>query len=160
MACQLRLVRLVELDNPVVEPEIENDDLKMNILMQNLLELQSLEFDQNITSKTEERIAELRTKIPEPILGHYDRLGDRGKKGLALVRNQVCTGCHMRVPIAVVVELKRGEDIRLCDSCGRYLYVEDLISEAESGSPAAPEKTATPKKKAAAKKRTAVAHAV
>jgi len=27
------------------------------------------------------------------------RLMARGKKGLAAVRNQVCTGCHMRVPV-------------------------------------------------------------
>ena len=132
----------------------------MNILMQNLLELQSLEFDQTMTPKTEERISELRTKIPEPILGHYDRLGDRGKKGLALVRNQVCTGCHMRVPIAVIVELKRGEDIRLCDTCGRYLYLEETAPEAEAAIPAAPEKTAAPKKKRAAKKRAPLAHAL
>ena len=132
----------------------------MNILMQNLLELQSLEFDQTITPKAEERIAELRTKIPEPILGHYDRLGDRGKKGVALVRNHTCTGCHMRVPIAVIVELKRGEDVRLCDTCGRYLYLEESISETESSSPAAPEKIAAPKKKAASKKRAPLAHAL
>lgn len=95
----------------------------MNEIMQNLFELQSLEFDATIQPGTEERIAELRARIPQPILSHYDRLGDRGKKGVALLRHQTCTGCHMRVPLGVVLELKRGEDVRLCDNCQRYLFI-------------------------------------
>ena len=91
--------------------------------MQNLFELQLLEFDQTIRPGTEERIAELRAKIPAPILGHYDRLGARGKKGVALLRNQTCTGCHMRVPLNVVLDLKHGEEVCLCDNCQRYLYL-------------------------------------
>jgi len=91
--------------------------------MRNLFELQALEFDTTVKPETEERITHLRAKIPKPILSHYDRLGDKGKKGVALLRNQTCTGCHMRVPLGVVMELKRGEDVRLCDNCQRYLYL-------------------------------------
>jgi len=80
-------------------------------------------------------VAELRGKIPAPILGHYDRLRVRGKKGLAAVRHQVCTGCHMSVPLATVMTLKHAQDIQLCDSCGRYLYLPD---EAESPPPPEP----------------------
>ena len=60
---------------------------------------------------------------------HYDRFRVRDKKGLAAVNNQVCTGCHMRLPLGVIMTLKRGQDIQLCDSCGRYLY---LAPEMES----------------------------
>lgn len=131
----------------------------MNVLMRNLLELQSLEFDETIRPSTEKRIAELRAEVPEPILGHYDRLGDRGKKGIALVRNQVCTGCHMRVPIAVVIELMHGDDVRLCDNCGRYLYLDESVPNTPPAPTAAP---VVPQKKtpAAKKSRAALAHAV
>jgi predicted nucleic acid-binding Zn-ribbon protein len=122
----------------------------MNILMQNLLELQNLEFDETIRPETEERIAELRAKIPSQILGHYDRLGDKGKKGVAVIRNQVCTGCHMHVPIGTIVELKRGEDVRLCGNCGRYLYVEEIVSKPAEPAP----------KKPTPKRRQPAAHAV
>ena len=71
----------------------------------------------------------MRGKIPPQILAHYDRLVARGKKGVALVRNQVCTGCHMRVPIGVIMTLKHDEDIQLCESCGRYLYLPPERSE-------------------------------
>ncbi len=101
----------------------------MHAVLQNLLKLQALEFETASTSSTDAQIKELRQVIPAPILGHYDRLRVRGKKGVAVVRNQTCTGCHMRQPIGKVTVLMRGEDIQLCDSCGRYLYLPD---EAES----------------------------
>ena len=97
----------------------------MNEPLQNLVKLQSLEFEKITEKAAESAIAELRGKIPPQILGHYDRLVAHGKKGLAAVRDQVCTGCHMQVPIGVVMTLKRGQDIQLCESCGRYLYLAE-----------------------------------
>jgi predicted nucleic acid-binding Zn-ribbon protein len=95
----------------------------LNELLQNLIKLQSLEFDEIADPNAEVVMAELRTKIPSQILGHYDRLVAKGKKGITMVRDQVCTGCHMRVPIGGVMALKHGEDIQLCENCGRYLYL-------------------------------------
>jgi len=97
----------------------------MNIVLQNLLKLQALEFGETAEKSVEAHAAELRGLIPQPVIGHYDRLRVRGKKGVALVRNQVCTGCHMHVPIGQITVLMRGEDIQLCESCGRYLYLPD-----------------------------------
>lgn len=74
----------------------------------------------------------MRAKIPPPILGHYDRLLAQGKKGLAAVRNQICTGCHIQVPRALVLTLMHEEDIQVCENCGRYLY---LPEENELGIP-------------------------
>ena len=73
------------------------------------------------------------------VLAHYDRLLAKGKKGVAAVRNQVCTGCHMRVPIGVVATLMHDTDIQICESCGRYLYLSD------STKTTAPPDTAKPK---------------
>jgi predicted nucleic acid-binding Zn-ribbon protein len=108
----------------------------MKEIMRNLFELQSLEFDETIQSDTEARIADLREKILKPILSHYDRLGDKGKKGVALLHHQTCSGCHMRVPLGVVMDLKHGEEVCLCDNCQCYLYLpedgaedSDLASE-------------------------------
>ena len=111
----------------------------MNELMQNLVRLQSLDFGDTKSENLEASKAEARAKIPAPILGHYDRLIARGKKGLAAVREQVCTGCHMRLPMAVIMTLMHGHDIQLCDNCGRYLYL------AEPGAPKAAEPVSEPK---------------
>ncbi len=123
----------------------------MNDLLTSLLKLQALEFDEAKSSETE--IAELRARVPAQILGHYDRLVARGKKGVAVVRNQVCTGCHMRLPIGTINTLMQGNDIQLCDTCGRYLYLPD---PAESQFV---ENIAATKPAPKARKRKALAHA-
>jgi hypothetical protein len=95
----------------------------MNGMLQNLLKLQALEFGDRSSGGENAEVATLRTQIPPQILGHYDRLRARGKKGIAVIRNQVCTGCHMRLPIGTINTLMQGSDIQLCDTCGRYLYL-------------------------------------
>ncbi len=106
----------------------------MNAVLQNLLKLQVIEFGAVAGKHVQSQAAELRGLIPQPFLGHYDRLKAREKKGIAIVRNQVCTGCHMKVPVGTIATVLRGEDIQICDSCGRYLYVEAPVQ----GEPAAP----------------------
>jgi predicted nucleic acid-binding Zn-ribbon protein len=110
----------------------------MHATIQNLLKLQTIEFGDEKGS--EKQIAELRGLIPEPILGHYNRLRARDKKGVAIVRNQVCTGCHMRLPIGVITVLMQDRDIQLCDSCGRYLYLEPQAAAPAEPVPAKPAK--------------------
>ena len=102
----------------------------MNIVVQNLLKLQTLEFGDVKNDKTAAQIAELRGIVPAPILGHYDRLRARQKKGVAVVRNQSCGACHMRVPIGQITVLMRDEDVQLCESCGRYLFLPDATPAA------------------------------
>ena len=105
------------------------------LLLESLLKLQSLEFDEAgfdgaSNNEIDRKIASLRLQIPLPILNHYDRLGARGKKGITAVRHQTCAGCHVQVTKAVVINLMRGEDIQVCENCGRYLYLpEPNLSE-------------------------------
>ena len=68
----------------------------MSELMQNLLKLQSLDFCELVGPNLDERIAALRAKIPAPVLGHYDRLVARGRKGS---RRHPSPGLH-RLPRA------------------------------------------------------------
>ena len=126
----------------------------MKALLQNLLKLQSLEFGESADKNAETAIAELRARIPQPILGHYDRLRVRGKKGLAAVRNQVCTGCHMHVPIGVITTIMHGNDIQLCGSCDRYLYLPEVAETTSS------EQTPPVKPPVKKRKRKVAAHAV
>ena len=109
----------------------------MNEPMQNLQKLQTLEFSETGDETAAATITALRAKIPPPILVHYDRFQVRGKKGLAVVVNQVCTGCHMRLPLGVIMTLKHGQDLQLCDSCGRYLYLPDEVESAAGTAPRA-----------------------
>jgi predicted nucleic acid-binding Zn-ribbon protein len=92
----------------------------MNKVVEDLLLLQNLELGEK--TKTPE-IMSLRAKIPTKSLTQYDRLQQRGKKGVALVRNGVCTGCHIRVPVGTTNSLMLGLSALTCDSCGRFLYL-------------------------------------
>jgi predicted nucleic acid-binding Zn-ribbon protein len=127
----------------------------MSAVIQSLLKLQALEFGEVTGRSVASRVAELRGQIPQPILGHYDRLRVRGKKGVAVVRNQVCTGCHLQQPIGKITILMRGTDIQLCDSCGRYLYLPgpaesefvERIAAAKPAESAAEKRTPKPRKR-------------
>ena len=112
-----------------------------------LLKLQALDFDET-TDVSESQKADIRNSIPQPILNHYDRLVSRGKKGVALVRNQVCTGCHMRLPIGTINTLMQNHDIQLCDTCGRYLYLaEEPAPVAQEPAPVVAEAKPAPKRR-------------
>jgi hypothetical protein len=87
-----------------------------------LLALQELQWRKG-KGASEREIETLRKAVPQPILDHYDRLAVRGKKGVAILRNGVCTECHMRVPLGTLVTLARGQDVQLCGNCGRYLFL-------------------------------------
>src|SRR6266853_919437 len=95
----------------------------MNGILQNLLKLQRLDFGEQ--PKNASQAAALRAAIPPAMLQQYDRLRARGKKGIAVMRNRVCTNCRMQVPIAVVATLMRGTVAQVCGNCGRYLCLPD-----------------------------------
>ena len=113
----------------------------MNALLQNLIKLQAIEFEETTEKNAGATVEELRGKIPPQIIGHYDRLVARGKKGVTAIRGENCSSCHIHVPIGAITTLKRGEDIQVCESCGRYLHLPDT-TEAEIPPPAAPPKRA------------------
>ncbi len=100
-----------------------------------LNELQGIELLYRKSADQKARLQELRKTIPDPLLGHYDRLMVRGKKGVALVQHGVCGGCRMRLPSGVYGLLLRDDDIAMCDNCARYLL---LVKEPETESPPPP----------------------
>ena len=95
----------------------------MNLALQNLLRLQSIEFEEVPGKNAKAQAAELRIQIPTAILDSYDRQRARDRKAIAVVLNSTCTACHMRQPIGKMASLMRGQEIQACDSCGRYLLL-------------------------------------
>jgi len=118
--------------------------------LQNLIELHRLEeqLDRARTGKTalQSQIDEVRAKLIPNILGHHDRMRARGKRSIAEVRNNVCSGCHMTVAIGILATLRRMEDIQICANCGRYLHLP-VEAPPETPAPAKParkKRAATP----------------
>jgi predicted nucleic acid-binding Zn-ribbon protein len=94
----------------------------MNVMMQILYKLQTLEIA-GLTSNAAEA-AGLRRALPQGMLANYERARARGKKGIALVRNHVCTNCRIQVPVAVSASLLAGI-IQACPNCGLYLCLPE-----------------------------------
>ncbi|MBO4544940.1 MAG: hypothetical protein IKW70_04605 [Verrucomicrobia bacterium] len=96
-----------------------------------LYQLQEIELGEDAASpKNQKASAELRAKLPPNILGHYDRLMKRGKKGVSIVSGTNCPECHMTLPTGTRAQLMRGEDIVLCDTCARYLLYRPIAQQA------------------------------
>lgn len=121
------------------------------VIMQSLIALQDIEFGGKASSPAnKEAVAALRAKVPANIMGHYDRLVAKGKKGCAgvVVKNRICLECRVSIPIGTIITVMKGSDIQLCGSCGRYLYiVEEKPAVADESAGAAAPKRRPRKKK-------------
>ena len=67
--------------------------------------------------------AQLAQNIEEDVMERYERLfASKGDAAVVAVEHGVCTGCHMKVTTATVVQVKSGNGIVSCEQCGRILY--------------------------------------
>ena len=119
----------------------------MKDILQNLYTLQTLDLS-GLRANSPQATA-LRAGIPDGMLANYDRARARGKKGIALVRNHVCTNCRMQVPVAVTASLKAGM-IQVCGNCGLYLCLPRPDEQAAPAPVASGGEIKRQKKKAAA----------
>ena len=111
-------------------------------IFEGLLELVRLDMQLRKTGKetaerrqVEDAINSVRAKLPEPILGHFDRQKSRGKLGIAPVRGGVCGACHLKMPVGHVAELRhKQDDLALCDNCGTYIYLppDEMVANGAS----------------------------
>lgn len=77
-----------------------------------------------LTANEQKReIARLRGILPAAILGHHDRMIQRGKPSIAPVADGICTACHLRLPTGHLARLQSSQDLEVCDHCGTFLYL-------------------------------------
>jgi hypothetical protein len=82
-------------------------------------------------TKKQRLLATEREKLTEGIRNHllskYERMRESRLKSSAVVQviNGVCQGCYMVVTKSVIMDLKRGKELVLCDHCGRILFLSD-----------------------------------
>jgi predicted nucleic acid-binding Zn-ribbon protein len=84
-------------------------------------------------SQYQAALQKLRATVPAPLLAHFLRFIGQGQCGVAIVRNGICTECHLRVALAMTSALARSEDVHVCENCGCYLV---LAPEEEQASAA------------------------
>lgn len=67
------------------------------------------------------KLEELEKQIHKKDLELYHYIKSRKNKAVVKIREDICAGCNMDLPVMTIMQLKRGE-ITTCDNCGRILY--------------------------------------
>lgn len=90
---------------------------------------QSSSLQAKIDNRLEKR-NKIAGNIKRQIIGIYERVR-KGKGGLVVVpiRKKACGGCFKQIPPQRIQEIRRGDRIFSCDSCGRILIWIDDNSE-------------------------------
>jgi predicted nucleic acid-binding Zn-ribbon protein len=128
-------------EDRILESMIQSEDLDNNIkAAEKALAIERAEVEQekkearDRTAEDESalkqllpRRASLREGIDEMTLRHYDRVLKSRGSALAEVRDQICMACHVMLRPQVYNEVRAGEKLLSCDSCGRILYFEPVI---------------------------------
>ncbi len=79
---------------------------------------------QALLARAEERIGGLRAALPAPLLDAYDETcRKKGGRGIAAIRGGLCEGCRVAVPTSMAQQVRRGDGMIRCTSCGRILCV-------------------------------------
>ncbi|TDU72885.1 hypothetical protein EI77_01351 [Prosthecobacter fusiformis] len=66
----------------------------------------------------------LATPVETPVLDLYNRLfTKKGDSAVVALLNGICAGCHMKVVMGTIQQLRSGETLTQCESCGRILYL-------------------------------------
>jgi predicted nucleic acid-binding Zn-ribbon protein len=72
------------------------------------------------------RIATLRSRMAETVdrrwLFAYERARGRYGRGVAAVRERVCSGCFVTLPTTARPRNGETTALHICESCGRILY--------------------------------------
>ncbi len=102
----------------------------MRRIMEHLLAIQSQQLNGGWQSgDLLWELAKHRAEVPPPVYAHFERILARGKKGVAIVLDGVCSECHLQINRGKLASLAADLDICLCDNCGRYLYLPILDLE-------------------------------
>lgn len=118
---------MMELDN--ARARLDEDRKRIDAELQEV-ERQTAIIDAELAETRREREgletqrSPLVEQVAPDLLARYRRIRTSKKTGPAVValNDEVCSGCHMRVPPQVVNELMAGSKLHACAHCGRLLY--------------------------------------
>ena len=70
-------------------------------------------------------IAEVQKKLNAQVAGIYERLYKKNHIVISAMTNNCCAVCGMQVPIAQGQQVRLGQHLITCSSCGRILFAAD-----------------------------------
>lgn len=133
----------VKADNSVIEEEMIKLMDEIEVDKKKLTQEKELFKKEEASAQKEKTIVDARMKeidsklteflakresitpnIEQKVLVRYERvLENRDGVAIVPVEGDACGGCHMNLPPQVISEVKLREDIIVCQSCSRILYI-------------------------------------
>jgi predicted nucleic acid-binding Zn-ribbon protein len=128
--------KIIQLEDELIEVYIEKEDQekitnKTRIIFEEkekkvrekeeLLNRELNKSKENLILKADERTRIAARLQDERLLKSYNRLKNSRGSGVSIIENEICTECHSTIPLQLFVEVKKGNKIYTCQSCGRIL---------------------------------------
>lgn len=86
---------------------------------------EAAEIDQRVHSMTADRDA-IKPRVPAALLSRYDRLlGARDGVAVAEIKKGACGACFKGLTPHALQEARRGDQIKVCEACGRILIMTE-----------------------------------
>ena len=101
------------------------------------LDAEAVDAGQQVTALNDKR-KQLASQVSKPLFAAYDRLA-RSRRGQALSpisSEGICSVCRVKVRPKVFSDVRRGDQMILCENCGRILYYKNEAAN-EAGNEAA-----------------------
>lgn len=109
----------------LIENEALLDKLKNNSKYEyNEIEKNLKSLDEQI-KKEEKLMSEITENLGDVLLSEYNKIRERKKRPIVIIKDNTCLGCNMMLPVYQLEDLKDGNKIINCESCGRILYLKD-----------------------------------
>jgi len=137
----------IKADNSLIEEDIIKFMDEIELAKKRIVEEKQLFKTEELSAMKEKEVVHLKAKeldarlsvlnekrngiipnIEKQVILRYEKIL-KNKDGLAIVHIEdgSCGGCHMNLPPQVVSDAKLREDIIICGSCLRILYIEDNV---------------------------------
>ena len=83
----------------------------------------SEEYQKQLAEVKAER-SKLAEALDEDLLSLYDRLlKSKGGDAVVSADNSQCSGCHMKLVPATMINVQAEKEVTQCENCGRILYI-------------------------------------
>ena len=97
-------------------------------------EEQTRAWNEELETRRRER-ERMFASLPPGVKSTYQRIVSRIRDGVAVAeaRNGSCSACFMALRPQVMSQIRRGEEIIICDNCNRILYYQPAGGQAQHG---------------------------
>jgi predicted nucleic acid-binding Zn-ribbon protein len=110
---------VTEADSRIADARASTDAEKERILTE------LSEVDGKLQSLAAEK-TEVESVLDDELVLQFRRVFDaRGGVAMARIDSAACSACHLRLRPQVINEVRKGDKLVPCDSCRRFLYVDE-----------------------------------